>query len=112
MPRASGHGAAPMPQLPTTTVVTPPRILKSISGRTTSAKSSWVCTSMKPGASARPAASSDTFACRPAPSPTDAIRSPLRATSARLGGAPVPSYSVAPRIRTSPSDMASYSGAT
>ncbi len=40
-------------------VVTPPCTLKPISGCSTTAKSSWVCTSMKPGATREPAASSD-----------------------------------------------------
>ena len=48
MPRTSG--AALMPQLPAITVVTPCEILKAMSGCDSSAWSSWVCESMKPGA--------------------------------------------------------------
>ena len=43
-----------MPQLPVMTVVTPWLILHSISGSLSSARSSWVWVSTKPGASARP----------------------------------------------------------
>ena len=45
-----------MPQLPVMTVVTPWLILHSISGSLSSARSSWVWVSTKPGASARPVA--------------------------------------------------------
>ena len=45
-----------MPQLPVITVVTPWLILHSISGSLSSARSSWVWVSTKPGASARPLA--------------------------------------------------------
>ena len=66
---ATGHGAAPIPQLPTTHVVTPPCTLKPMSGWTTTAKSSWVWVSMNPGASTSP---------EPSPSrrSTAAMRSP------------------------------------
>ena len=49
-----GNGEAP--QLPTTTVVTPWRMVEASSGTTKGAMSEWLCTSMKPGASTRSAA--------------------------------------------------------
>ena len=89
-----------MPQLPTTQVVTPPHSLKFMCGCRTAAKSSCVCTSMKPGASARPRPSSVSRALPPT-APTAAIRSPSIATSAMSGGAPLPSYTDASRITVS-----------
>ena len=47
-------GARLMPQLPATTVVTPWVTLSVMSGCDSSAWSSWVCESMKPGATMRP----------------------------------------------------------
>ena len=47
-------GARLMPQLPVMTVVTPWLILQGSSGSLSSARSSWVWVSIKPGASARP----------------------------------------------------------
>src|SRR5262245_43290819 len=58
---------------------------------------------MKPGASARPRAStSGPLASRSGPTAT--MRSPAIATSAPRGGAPVPSNSVAPRMTVSARD--------
>ena len=54
---ASLAGATPAPQLPTTSVVTPCMILKSTRGSRMTAASSCACTSMNPGATARPRAS-------------------------------------------------------
>ena len=99
MPRTSG--AALMPQLPAITVVTPCETLKSMSGCASSAWSSWVCESMKPGATIRPAASIVRAALAPARSPTAAMRPSLTATSASKRGALVPSMTVPPRISRS-----------
>ena len=80
-----------MPQLPTTTVVTPCDILHSMhAGPHSTARSSCVCASMKPGASALPVATISRSAL-PAPrSPTAAMRSPVDADvggEARRAGA-------------------------
>ena len=99
IPRTSG--AALMPQLPAITVVTPCEILKSMLGRASSAWSSWVCESMKPGATIRPAASIVRAAWLPARSPTATMRSSSMATSASKRGALVPSMTVPPRISKS-----------
>jgi hypothetical protein len=56
---------------------------------------------MKPGATASPAASTTVAAAAPERSPTPAMRSPRMPTSARLPAAPLPSYTVPPRITTS-----------
>ena len=87
---AAPRGAAPIPQLPTTHVVTPPTDLKAMSGCSIAAKSSWVCTSMNPGASARPVASTSLVAAAET-EPTSTTRSPSTATSAVVAGAPEPS---------------------
>ena len=99
MPRTSG--AALMPQLPAITVVTPCETLKSMSGCDSRAWSSWVCESMKPGATIRPAASMVRAALAPARSPTAAMRPSRTATSASKRGALVPSMTVPPRISRS-----------
>ncbi len=93
-----------MPQLPTTTVVTPWLIFGSMSGPSITARSSWVCTSMKPGATTRPATSMLSFARSAAMLPvgaTAAMRSPRMATSAWMRGAPEPSITVPLRSRRS-----------
>ena len=75
-------GARLTPQLPATTLVTPWLTLFSMSGPLSTARSSWVWASMKPGASTLPPAS--TWRSAPAGStvPTTAMRSPSTATSA------------------------------
>src|SRR5439155_11702211 len=55
---------------------------------------------MKPGVTARPRASRS-MTPRPAIVPTSTIRAPRTPTSATRAGAPVPSYTVPPRITTS-----------
>jgi hypothetical protein len=98
-----------MPQLPATTVVTPCDTLKLMSGCASSAWSSCVCASMKPGATMRPRASSERAVERPSRSPTAAMRPPAMPTSASKRGARVPSTTVPPRISRSnskaPSDI-------
>ena len=90
-----------MPQLPVTTVVTPWLILHSISGSLSSARSSWVWVSMKPGASARlcAAISRAPFSCDRSPIAT--IRSSFTARSPRFAGAPLPSIRRALRMMRS-----------
>ena len=91
-----------MPQLPVITVVTPWLILHAISGSLSSARSSWVCVSMKPGASARPFAG-DLAARLSAEqrSPIATMRSSFTARSPRTPGLPLPSISSASRITRS-----------
>src|SRR5262249_28159471 len=55
------------------------------------AVSSWVCTSMKPGATTLPAASISLSPLSDPGSPTAAMRSPFKATSAANSFLPVPS---------------------
>lgn len=101
-----------MPQLPTTTVVTPCDSFGIISGWRTTLVSSCVWTSMKPGASTSPAASMTSAAAaeamRCSASPPSASMSTMRAmrpsrsaTSATRAAAPEPSITVAPRISVS-----------
>ncbi len=98
---ASPSGARLMPQLPTITVVTPWLTLGAMSGAASSRRSSCVCTSMNPGATTSPRAST-TRAAGSAPSaPTAVMRPPLTATSAARRGPPVPSMTVPPRSRRS-----------
>ena len=85
------HGDGEAPQLPQTTVVTPWLAFIAMPGFSISAVSSWVCTSMKPGATIRPAASNSLSPRNVPGSPTAAMRSLLIATSALRRGAPVPS---------------------
>jgi len=94
-------GAALMPQLPATTVVTPCETLNVMSGCDSSAWSSWVCESMKPGATTSPIASITDFALAPSRPPTATMRPSCTATSASKRGAFVPSTTVPPRIRRS-----------
>src|SRR5688572_23358093 len=89
-----------MPQLPTTTLVTPWLVLFAMSP-ISSARSSWVCTSMKPGASARPRASTVSRALQFRRSPITRILSPVTARSPTIGGPPAPSNRVARWIRRS-----------
>src|SRR5437870_2624780 len=86
-----------MPQFPTTTVVTPWLIFGSISGCASTIRSSCVWTSMKPGATMQPLASTTAAPTAGRSAPMAAIRSPSISTSAVLRGAPVPSTTVPPR---------------
>src|SRR5262245_57061981 len=98
---ASETGAYVQPQLPTTSVVTPCRIVDCAVGLVSSVKSLWLCGSTKPGQTTRPAASIVRSASAPSSSPTAAIREPSTATSPRNRGAPVPSTTSASLTRTS-----------
>src|SRR5579885_2450398 len=98
---AGDTGAYVQPQLPTTSVVTPCRIVLSAVGFARTVKSLWLCGSTNPGQSSRPAASIVRRAAAPSRSPTAAIRSPSTPTSPRKPGAPEPSTTSASRIRTS-----------
>ena len=92
-------GESEMPQLPTTTVVTPWDILHSMQdGPHSTARSSWVWASMKPGATALPVAITSRSAAMPLRSPTATMRSPVTPMSARKRGAPVPSNTIASRM--------------
>src|SRR5207247_260125 len=86
--------------------VTPCITLKGMTGSRRTAKSSWLCTSMKPGLTAMPRASTSVLP-RSVTVPTAAIFSPDTATSARTPGTPVPSNTVPPRITRSNVAMAS-----
>src|SRR5690606_15475905 len=109
--RSSGGGGAPrrlsgaseMPQLPVTTVVTPWLVFAAISPAS-SARSSWVCTSMNPGASARPCASITSRPCHPRKSPITVICPSVTARSPTVGGVPLPSNSSARWINRSQVD--------
>ncbi|MCY1206420.1 hypothetical protein D9M72_179910 [compost metagenome] len=94
-------GAALMPQLPATTVVTPCDTLKGICACDSTAWSSCVCESMKPGATMRPVASSVWSAVWPASLPMAAMRPLTMPTSASKRGALVPSITVPPWIKRS-----------
>src|SRR5690606_22538751 len=96
-----------MPQLPTTTVVTPCDSLGSMSGVRMTLVSSCVCTSMKPGASARPAPSTCSRAGAAPSGPIAAMRPAARATSAWKPAAPLPSSTCTPPIRVSYIDSVS-----
>ena len=88
-----------MPQLPTTTVVTPWEDLQSMhSGPQRTARSSWVWASIKPGATALPVAMISRSAEAEPRSPTPLMRSLVTAISALRRGAPVPSKMVASRM--------------
>ena len=115
---ARGH--ADMPQLPTTTVVTPWRRVLSIQGSVNGARSEWVWTSMNPGASARPAAS---IVCAPravrrrprrcrrrsrAPGWISTMRPPATPTDPRHPGAPLPSTTSASLMRRSRATAPAY----
>ena len=92
-------GCSPSPQLPTTSVVIPCSTFADASGSTGSAKSPCECTSMNPGATTIPVASSTSSAFSVV-SPTSAIRSPSITRSPRRAGAPVPSSRLAPVMST------------
>ena len=86
-----------MPQLPTTTVVTPWLTFGSMCGAERTIWSSWVCTSMNPGATIMPPASITRAPSAARFAPTATMRSPSMRTSALKRGAPVPSMTVPPR---------------
>jgi hypothetical protein len=70
--------------LPTTSVVTPCRIVLSAVGLARIEKSLWLCGSTKPGQTIFPVASTTRVAVAPGPSrPTSAIVPPSIATSPR-----------------------------
>src|SRR5689334_17881220 len=94
-------GAYVQPQLPTTSVVTPWRIVLSAVGLASRDQSLWLCGSTKPGQTMRPRASIVRRAAAPSSSPTAAMRSPSTATSARCGAAPLPSTTTPPWISRS-----------
>ena len=87
----SDTGAYVQPQLPTTSVVTPCRIVLCAVGFVRIVKSLWLCGSTKPGQTTRPPASITRSARAPSTSPTAVILPSSTATSPRNGGAPVPS---------------------
>src|SRR5882672_9328223 len=91
-------GAGENPQLPTTSVVTPWRILDSARRLPKSRQSECECMSMKPGATMRPEASRVCPAGSRARSPTIAMLSPVTPTSTRTAGVPVPSKTCPPVI--------------
>src|SRR5262245_6857982 len=86
---------------PMMSVVTPWRISLCPRPSASSESTDQLSMLMKPGATASPRASTATFAVSRDRSPTAAIVSPRRPMSARLQGAPEPSYTVPPRMRTS-----------
>jgi len=94
---ACTSGARLIPQLPTMTVVTPWLIFGSMCGSERTIWSSWVCTSMNPGATILPLASSTSAPPCARSAPTSTMRSPWMRTSAAKRGAPVPSMTVPPR---------------
>ena len=88
-------GASPWPQLPTAIVVIPCSTLDCARPSTSSVKSACEWMSTTPGATTRPLTSS-TSAAGPRSLPTAAMWPCAIATSARRGGAPVPSTTVPP----------------
>jgi len=98
-------GAALMPQLPVMTVVTPCESFGSIAGVRITAVSSWVCVSIKPGASARVSASMTADAVMLSDLPIATMRSPRRATSVTSGAVLLPSRTVALRMSVSQRSM-------
>src|ERR1700747_2910119 len=94
---SSTSGARLTPQFPVTTVVTPWLALAAISGVANSARSSWVCTSIKPGATILPETSISRAPVGRATSPTAVTRAPVMATSPRRRGPPRPSTTSPPR---------------
>src|SRR5215831_14435151 len=86
-----------MPQLPTITVVTPWLILGRASGAESTIRSSWVCTSMNPGATTLPATSMTWAPSLASPGSIATIRPSSMRTSASNRSAPVPSITVPPR---------------
>src|SRR3954454_5653586 len=99
---ASETGAYVQPQLPTTSVVTPWRIVLSAVGFASSEKSLWLCGSTKPGHTTLPVASMTLVAVAPSPRrPTSTMFPPSIATSPRKGGLPAPSATQPLRIRVS-----------
>src|SRR6201998_3869808 len=68
-----------------------------MAGVANSARSSWVCTSIKPGATILPETSISRAPVARATSPTAVTRSPVMATSPRRRGPPRPSTTSPPR---------------
>ena len=97
----SFRGAAELPQLPLKTVVTPWRTTLSASGFTSSEKSLWLWTSIIPGDTTRPSASTTSSKSPGSRFPTRVILSPLMATSPVNQGLPVPSTTLPFLINTS-----------
>src|SRR6266404_1875040 len=98
---ASDTGAYVQPQLPTTSVVTPCRIVLCAAGFVSRVKSLWLWGSTNPGQMTRPAASIVWWASAPSSSPTAVMRPSSIATSPRNGAAPVPSTTSPSRISRS-----------
>ena len=97
---AAPTSSAELPQLPATIDVTP--IRTKFSARGVSVMSSaWVCTSMNPGATTRPEASTVSRAVARSRAPTAPMRPSPTPTSARTAGRPDPSTTVPPRISRS-----------
>ncbi len=99
--RPGTTGASENPQCPTTSVVTPCRILLSARGAYGSVKSECVLMSMKPGATISPCASTTRRAGPECRGVMAAIRPSRTARSARTGSAPVPSRIMPPRMTRS-----------
>ncbi len=76
----------------------PCRMWVSASGFSNSPPSTWLCVSMKPGATISPVASITRSSLRGLNLPIPAIRSPTMRTSALRPGLPVPSTTVPPVI--------------
>mmetsp|Transcript_16076 Transcript_16076/g.50502 ORF Transcript_16076/g.50502 Transcript_16076/m.50502 type:complete len:251 (-) Transcript_16076:31-783(-) len=91
------QGAAPTPQLPTTTVVTPEGPEGDSRGSHMHCTSRCVCTSVQPGITCLPVASTSRAALTERPGPTAKILPPFTATSPTNGFFPVPSTTVPPR---------------
>src|SRR5579862_7694471 len=95
-------GATEKPQWPMISVVTPWRTLLSAFGLIGSVKSEWVLMSIKPGATASPAASMIFRAVPAMPRPIAAMRPPAMAKSSPAAAAlPAPSNNIPPRMMTS-----------
>jgi len=85
------NGTNDKPQFPVITVVTPCDTLANIRGSRRTMASSWVCTSMKPGATVKPLTSQISSASNVKFSPMATMRSPCTHRSAGRAGAPLPS---------------------
>ena len=98
--KKSETGNVPPPSWPTTAVVIPCNTWLDASGLSPMPRSAWLCMSMKPGATIRPAASMTRSPARAdRKGATSAMVSPLSRTSARRAGLPLPSMTVPPEIR-------------
>src|SRR3954451_14308388 len=101
---ASDTGAYVQPQFPTTSVVTPWRIVLSAFGFARIDQSLWLCGSTNPGQTTRPRASITRSARVPFTGPTCSMRPLSIATSPRNGGFPLPSTTQPSRTRRSVND--------